>query len=184
MLLAGLAGLTVGARDAAAQVLSSPLGPPAAAPAGAPAQKGAPQGLVTGTGPGVHGALSAFAPLPQRSDVLAWSVLTDVKQRIENRRILVSYPPAVLALNQQTQRVQGFMLPLEPGVRHRRFLLSAVPPTCPFCVPGGAESMIEVHTKSPLPYVEDAVVLEGRFHVLQDNPLGLYYRLTEARSVP
>ena len=55
-----------------------------------------------------------------------------------------------LALNEKTQRIQGFMMPLEPGEKQTHFLLSSVPLTCAFCVPGGPESMVEVKTRTPV----------------------------------
>ena len=166
---------------ASAQVLSSPLGaPPKVAPGSAPSATPA---LPHGQGAGVHSPLSPFAPLPRRSDVVAWSVLTDVRTRLENRRIVPVYPAAVMALNQQTLRLQGFMMPLEPGEQQRHFLLASVPLTCSFCTPGGPESMVEVRTKAPVKYSLGAVVVEGRFHVLQNDPYGLYYRITEAVGV-
>ena len=167
---------------ACSQVLSPPLGSPAptaAASNGAPAA--APH--VQGQGPGVHSPQSPFAPLKPREDVVPWSVLTDIKTEMKNRRIVPVYTAAVSALNQKTQRLQGFMLPLGPGEQQRHFLLASVPPTCQFCTPGGPESMVEVRTREPVKYSLNAVVVEGRFHVLQNDPYGLYYRITEAVGV-
>lgn len=164
--------------EARAQVLSSPLPPGTGAPP--PAHPG---GLPAGEGAGVHSPLSPFPPLPKRDDVLAWSLLTDVTTRVENRRIVPVYPAAVRALNQKTQRLQGFMMPLEPGEQQRHFLLASVPLTCAFCTPGGPESMVEVRTRSPVKYSLGAVVVEGKFHVLENDPYGLYYRFTEAVAV-
>ena len=181
-LLGALGFCLIGGRpgEGRAQVLSSPLPPGAGAPAPAP---GHPGGLPAGEGAGVHSPLSPFPPLPKRDDVLAWSLLTDVTTRVDNRRIVPVYPAAVKALNQKTQRLQGFMMPLEPGEQQRHFLLSSVPLTCAFCTPGGPESMVEVRTKSPVKYSLGAVVVEGKFHVLENDPYGLYYRFTEAVAV-
>jgi hypothetical protein len=140
-------------------------------------------GVPSGTGPGVHGPNSPFAPLQERSDVLAWSVLTDVKTKVEKNRMLPVFPAPVLALNQKSQRIQGFMMPLEPGEKQKHFLLSSVPLTCSFCVPGGPESMVEVKTKTPIKYSLEAVVVEGQFAVLKDDPYGLYYRIDDATAV-
>ncbi len=137
----------------------------------------------TGTGPGVHSPNSPFAPLPDRADVVPWSVLTAVKTRAENNRLLPAFEKAQLALNQKTQRIQGFMMPLEPGEKQSHFLLSSVPLTCAFCTPGGPESMVEVKTKTPVRYTLDPVTVEGRFAVLGDDPYGLYYRITDAVGV-
>ncbi len=136
-----------------------------------------------GSGPGVHGANSPFAPLPQRTDVVPWSVLTAVKTKTEKNRILPVFDAQQIALNQKTQRIQGFMMPLEPGEKQRHFLLSSVPLTCSFCTAGGPESMVEVKTRTPVAYTMEPVTVEGRFAVLNDDPYGLYYRVTDAVGV-
>ena len=154
--------------------------------AAAVAQLGAPladSGVPLGVGAGVHGANSPFAPLQERADVLPWSVLTAVKTKLDKNRVLPVCPGNVQALNQKSQRVQGFMMPLDPGEKQKHFLLSSVPMTCPFCVPGGPESMVEVKTKTPVKYSMEAVVVEGQFAVLKDDPYGLFYRMTEAVAV-
>jgi hypothetical protein len=139
--------------------------------------------LPQGSGPGVHSPNSPFAPLPQRGDVVPWSVLTDVKTRTDKNKIVPVFAPPQMALNQKTQRVQGFMMPLEPGEKQTHFLLSSVPLSCGFCLPGGPESMVEVKTRVPVRYTLDPVTVEGRFAVLSDDPYGLYYRVTEAVGV-
>ena len=139
--------------------------------------------LPGGTGPGVHSPNSPVAPLPQRADVLPWSVLTDVKTRVFKNRVYPVFPPSVLALKDKTQRIQGFMMPLEPGERQKHFLVSSVPLSCSFCTPGGPESMVEVKTKTPVKYTQEPVVVEGRLAVLTDDEYGLYYRMVDAVSV-
>ncbi len=171
---AGLALCLGGA--AVAQVLSSPVGTP---PAGSPSAATPP----AGSGAGVHGAGSPFAPLQARQDVIPWSVLTDVKTKTEKNRILPVFTASQTALNQKTQRIQGFMMPLEPGTSQRHFLLSSVPLTCSFCTAGGPESMVEVRTKTPVKYGMEPVVVEGKFLVLNDDSYGLYYRMTDATAV-
>lgn len=139
--------------------------------------------LPGGSGPGVHSPNSPFAPLPRRTDVLPWSVLTDVKTRIVKNRVFPVFPPPVLALNNTTQRIQGFMMPLEPGEKQKHFLVSSVPMSCSFCVPGGPESMVEIKTKTPVKYTMEPVVVEGRLSVMTDDEYGLYYRIVDAVSV-
>jgi hypothetical protein len=150
-----------------------------AASAGAQLTSPVPQG----SGPGVHSPNSPFAPLPARSDVVPWSLLTDVKTKVEKNRVLPQFGAPQLALNQKTQRIQGFMMPLEPGEKQTHFLLSSVPLSCGFCVPGGPESMVEVKTKVPVKYTLDPVTVEGKFAVLNDDQYGLYYRVTDAVGV-
>jgi hypothetical protein len=140
-------------------------------------------GVPSGTGAGVHSPNSPFAPLQERNDVVPWSVLTDVKTKVDKNRILPVFSSPVLALNQKSQRIQGFMMPLEPGEKQKHFLLSSVPLSCSFCVPGGPESMVEVKTKTPVKYSLEPVVVEGVFAVLKDDPYGLYYRISDAVAV-
>ncbi|NJM43576.1 MAG: hypothetical protein HC858_05625 [Brachymonas sp.] len=187
------AGAAVLAPMVGAQVLSSPIGKsPApsnsaasksAAPQPVQGQGGALAGVPAGQGAGVHSPNSPFAPLPKRDDVIAWSVLTALTTKNEKNKILPVFGKQQLALHQKTQKVQGFMMPLEPGQNQRHFLLTSVPLTCSFCLPGGPESMIEVRTKTPVKYSLEPVVVEGKFLVLQDDPYGLYYRITEAVAV-
>ncbi len=140
-------------------------------------------GVPLGQGAGVHGANSPYAPLTERSDVLPWSLLTAVRTKTEKNRVLPVFGPDIQALNQKSQRVQGFMMPLSPGEKQSHFLVSSVPLTCQFCLPGGPESMVEVKTKIPVKYSMEAIVVEGKFAVLKDDPYGLYYRMTEAVAV-
>ena len=175
-----LTGLFIAATGAGSQTLSSPIGAP---PAGSEAAAIARLGPFGGQGPGVHGANSLFPPLNARADVVPWSVLTAVRTRNEKNRILPVFSLSQMALNQRTQRIQGFMMPLESGEKQKHFLLSSVPLTCPFCVPGGPESMVEVRTKTGVKYSLEPLVVEGRFLVLNDDDSGLYYRMTDASGV-
>lgn len=140
-------------------------------------------GIPSGSGAGVHSPQSPIAPLKERSDVLPWSFLTNVKTKVEKNRVLPVFPPEILALDGKPQRVQGFMMPLEPGEKQSHFLLSSVPLSCSFCLPGGPESMIEVKSKTPIRYGMEPLVVQGRLAVLRDDPYGLYYRITDAVAV-
>jgi hypothetical protein len=136
-----------------------------------------------GKGAGVHSPNSALAPLPERADVLPWSLLTKVKMRDVRSGPRPVFSAEQLALPFRLQRVQGFMLPLEAGQTQKHFLLTSVPLTCAFCIPGGPESMVEVFSQTPLKYTQAPLVVEGKFAVLTDDPFGLYYRITHAVSV-
>ena len=105
------------------------------------------------------------------------------KPKRSKNRLLPVFPAPVQALNDKPQRVQGFMMPLDPGERQKHFLLSSVPMTCSFCTPGGPESMVEVQSKTPVKYSMEPVTVEGKFAVLSDDSYGLYYRMTDTVSV-
>ena len=152
-------------------MLSSPL------PAGAAA------GIPSGTGAGYHNPNSPIAPLPQRNDVVPWSVLTDLTRKTTKDGIVPVFNEAQKGMDKTVQRIQGFMMPLDAKATQTHFLLTSVPLTCSFCVAGGPESMIEVKTKTAVKYSMEAVVVEGQFAVLNDDPYGLYYRMTDAVAV-
>ena len=136
--------------------------------------------LPQGQGAGTHGANSPFPQLPPRTDVVPWSVLTAVKPKVVGKRVLPVFSQAVAAMNGTRRRVQGFMMPLAPGAMQSHFLVSSVPLTCAFCTPGGPESMLEVRTPQPVAYSQEGVVVEGTLQVLEDDPKGLFYRMTDA----
>lgn len=157
-----------GAGPAGQPVLSSPL---------------AGGGLPAGDGAGFHSPQSPIKPLPQRSDVVAWSRLTNLTKKTLKDRIEPVFTAEQKALNKTVQRVQGFMVPMDtkPGQKH--FLLTSVPLTCAFCIPGGPESMIEVKAASPVRYSLEPVVVEGHFQTLSNDEYGLFYRMVDARQV-
>jgi uncharacterized protein len=154
----------------------------AAAAAAASAQTQSPPvpGVAPGQGPGYHDPRSPFKPLEERDGVLSWKVLSAVQTRVEKNRLVPLFPQQVQALNDKTVRVQGFMMPLEPGAAQRHFLLSSVPTTCSFCVPAGPEGLVEVRSRTPVKYSLEPVVVEGRLAVLEKDPYGLFYRVSDA----
>lgn len=78
-------------------------------------------------------------------------------------------------------RIEGFLYPLAPGERHDYFLLAGLSPSCPFCLPGGPADMVEVKAAEPVPGTDQPIMLSGRFEVLENDPTGMLYRLSEAR---
>ena len=121
-----------------------------------------------------------FQPLPERKDVVSWKTLSQVELVKQKDRYVPQFAKDVSALDQKEVKVQGFMMPLEVGDKQSHFVLTAMPQSCAFCLPGGPESMVEVKSKTPVKYTFDAVVVTGKLTVLKDDPTGIFYRLTEA----
>jgi len=121
--------------------------------------------------------------LPERAGVVSWQTLAKVEPVKENGKMVPSFARDVLALDKKDQRVQGFMIPLDMGDKQKRFLLSAVPPHCSFCLPAGPDAIVEVQARAPIRYTFDPIVVSGRFAVLKDDPAGVLYRLTEATEI-
>ena len=163
------------ASTAAPAVLSSPLQAGTAMPSVT--------AMPSGSGAGYHSPDSPIAPLPQRSDVVPWSVLSDLTKKTNKTAILPVFNDAQKAMDKTVQRIQGFMMPLDAKATQTHFLLTSVPLTCSFCIPGGPESMVEVKAKTPVRYSLEPVVVEGKFTVLTNDQYGLFYRIVDAVPV-
>jgi hypothetical protein len=121
-----------------------------------------------------------FKPLVERKDVVSWKTFAQVEIVKMNDRYVPQFAQTVASLDQKEVKVQGFMMPLQVGDKQSHFVLTAMPQSCAFCLPGGPESMVEVKSKTPVKYTFDAVVVTGKLTVLKDDPTGIFYRLTEA----
>lgn len=121
-----------------------------------------------------------FKPPPDRKDVVSWKLLSQVELIKQKDRYVPQFAKDVSALDQKEVKMQGFMMPLQVGDKQSHFVLTAMPQSCAFCLPGGPESMVEVKSKTPVKYTFDAVVLTGKLTVLKDDPTGIFYRLIDA----
>ena len=123
---------------------------------------------------------SQFKPLPERKDIVSWKTFAQVELVKMKDRYVPQFAQSVVSLDQKEVKVQGFMMPLQMGDKQTHFVLSAMPSTCSFCMPGGPEAMVEVKTKQPVKYTFDAVVVSGTLSVLKDDPTGVFYRIIDA----
>jgi len=121
--------------------------------------------------------------LPEKQGVVSWRTLAQVEPVKQGNKMVPQFSKDILGLDQKDVRVQGFIIPLEMSEQQRHFLLSAVPPHCPFCLPAGPDAIVEVHAKKPLPYGFDPVVVAGKFSVIADDPSGVLYRINDAEAV-
>ena len=119
-------------------------------------------------------------PLPELKGVVSWKTLSQVVAVRQQDRFVPQFSRDVTALDRKDVKLQGFMMPLDMGEKQKRFLLVAMPPTCAFCLPGGPDQLVEVLAKTPVKYGFEPIVVSGKFVVLKDDPMGLYYRLTDA----
>lgn len=126
--------------------------------------------------------------LLERAGVVSWDVLRELDVTYETKgpgmtSFRTEFTSALHELDGKSVKLVGFIYPLEAAEAHQRFLLAAYPPSCPFCLPGGATEMVEVVASTPIRFTYDALILEGRFELLRDDPSGLLYRLHDARAV-
>ena len=128
---------------------------------------------------------SFFAPLTEIPGAVSWKLLgqaTTVKAK--KGRMVPHYTPAISALDNSEVKVQGFMMPLEPGQKQKHFLLTVTSASCPFCLPAGPEGVVEIRSRTPVKFSYAPFIVQGRLKVLASDPMGLYYRMTDAAVVP
>ena len=171
--LVGLAGALLPAPGHSQQLLPEP----------APGPTGDPAPIDPSQIPSVH---NTFYKVPDGA--VSWDLLGRMDVEVEVigplRSVFhVDYTPEVKALDGREVAVMGFIYPLAAGTLHEHFLLTAWPPSCPFCLPAGAAQMVDVHTAEPIAFSDGAVLIRGTFEVLEDDPQGMYYRMREAREV-
>jgi hypothetical protein len=121
--------------------------------------------------------------LPEIKGVVSWKTLSQVEPVKQGGKMVPQFSRDIMGLDKKDVRVQGFIIPLDMGDKQKHFLLSAVPPHCPFCMPAGPDTIVEVLAKKPLAYGFEPIVVAGRFAVLKDDPAGVLYRMTDAELV-
>jgi hypothetical protein len=87
----------------------------------------------------------------------------------------------VAALDGKQIRVKGYIFPLSQASRQSRFLLTAYPPDCPFCMPAGPTQMILVESARPVEYSMEPVVVAGRLELQKTANNGLLYKVVGAQ---
>ena len=116
--------------------------------------------------------------------VVPWKTLEEVEEITVGEDTKPRFNAAIKALDGRNVRLQGFMLPLEQTEKQSHFLLSAYPPHCSFCLPGGPNTMVEVKSTKPVSFTFEPITLSGRFALMEGDASGLFYRLDGAAVVP
>lgn len=127
--------------------------------------------------------LCSYAAADERAAALSWEALANVRLIKQGDRYVPSFPKELAALDKTQVKLQGFMMPLEAAAKQKRFLLSALPSDCGFCMASGPDQLVEVQARQGFTYVLDAVTVSGRFVLVRDDEGGLLYRLTDAVAV-
>src|SRR6187549_876095 len=87
---------------------------------------------------------AAPKPLPEAKGVVSWKTLAEVQTVKQKDKFVPQFSNTITALDKKEVRLQGFMMPLEMGDKQKRFILSAMPVDCAFCVPGGPDQLVEI----------------------------------------
>jgi uncharacterized protein len=121
--------------------------------------------------------------LPDLQGAVSWKILGQVEPVKRGGKIVLEFSDEIRALDQKLVRIYGFMMPLDMTDQQRHFLLSAVPPSCHFCMPAGPEAIVEVMSKRPVRYAFKPIVMAGKLSVLTNDRSGMLYRILDAEPV-
>lgn len=128
-----------------------------------------------------------WRPAPTPPGGLDWNTIANIEFKPKDVGDFYLGEPIhseeVLALDGQTVKINGYMIPLEASEMQSRFVLMAYPHSCPFDMPVGAGGYVEIQADFPVEYTYDPVLVEGTFQVLEDYSRGLYYKISAAREL-
>lgn len=118
----------------------------------------------------------------QPAGTVPWQLLQQAKTvQKPDKKYGPVFTREIRKLDKQDVKLYGFMMPLEQTRLQKRFLLASFPPHCPFCMPGGPESMVEVVADQAVEFTYEPIIVAGRMAILEDDVV--YYRLTNANAV-
>lgn len=118
------------------------------------------------------------------NDILSWDVLAKVETIEKDLLMVPKFSEDVKTLDGQVIQLRGYIMPLDQAKEQKHFVLSANPVAgCYFCIPGGPETMVEVKAKKKVKFGYNPITISGTLELLADDPMGMYYRLTDAQIV-
>lgn len=115
-----------------------------------------------------------------------WSTLSEVEllevQEDGETRSIPRFPESLRNLDGKQVYMSGYMIPLGFAEEQDNFLLSAWPGDgCYFHMPGGPESIVEIRAAEMFDFSYDTIAMTGTLELVEDDPFGLIYRMTDAR---
>ncbi len=120
-------------------------------------------------------------------DSVSWKMLAHAQVKNSGQRSMhIDYAKDVAALDGKTITITGYMFPLQNSDDQSHFLLSAYPPSCPYCLPAGPAELIEINDCAALRFTYEPIALEGKMQLLQkgeDLKDGMFYRMSKAHLV-
>ena len=132
-------------------------------------------------------------PLATISDQLTgqvqddWRLLADVKiekrwdDMIQDELSFPVFGDDLLASDGKIIELTGYMVPLDDLMGQNNFVISSLPfQTCFFCGGAGPETVAEIKTIKSVSFTDKKIRVKGILNLNSDDPLRLYYTLTDA----
>ncbi len=126
----------------------------------------------------VTSVASPFPAVKERPGVVPWRVLSKVTG--DGWAEPFAFGPEVELLDGTEVTIDGYMLPYDDSPEQNEFLLSAHRAHCPYCMPGGMPSMIDVTMSKAVPLTEGIVSVRGKLELVRSDGYGLLYQIVGA----
>ncbi len=128
-----------------------------------------------------------WSAAPSVGDSIGWEIIgatQEAESQVNGQLWIVPrFTRTMRALHGQRVRVNGYMMEWDATPRQSRFFLLAYPTTCPFHMTVGPSFCIDVRSPSGVVYDSDAMLIEGTLSLLDQDPEGIFYRMTDARRI-
>ena len=110
---------------------------------------------------------------------LGWPALDALKYVQDDGIWKAEFEQEVIDMDGKEVTIEGFMMPLDQAAKQKKFLMSASPTDCMFCMPGGA--VVEVKAVEGVEFSYEPIAISGTFKLDKDDKYGLFYRLLKAK---
>lgn len=118
---------------------------------------------------------------------VSWDLLGATGEKVEIvdgfSHLRPVFSEEVRELDGKRIRMKGFMYPMQQSGNQDVFLFTALPPSCPYCLPAGPGYIIEAEATKPVRFTWDAILVEGRLELMDDHEYGLFFRLSEVERL-
>jgi len=113
-----------------------------------------------------------------------WDVLRRTRVWIDeaSQMFMASHPAEVTRLAGTRMTIRGYMLPLEPDMRTRHFLISPYTPVCFFHPPAEPNEVVEVRLSRPIEAGYHLVEVTGTFQLADNGEKGLFFVIEDASA--
>ncbi|MDB5417148.1 MAG: hypothetical protein JWP50_567 [Phenylobacterium sp.] len=111
-----------------------------------------------------------------------WDLLAQPKVNVDARNGLMTaaFTPDVKKMAGAVVKVDGFILPLEPGRETIHFALTRRNSGCPFCPPSQPTEAAEVLLTRPIKISGDLITVTGKLVLHASSDQGMFYQLQGA----
>lgn len=94
------------------------------------------------------------------------------------------FSASVKSLEGKAVTLPGYIVPFENELKSKVFMLSSLPlNACFFCGVGGPETVVEVHTTTPITYTDKPVQIKGVLRLNATNPDQMIFLLEQAEVI-